>query len=294
MRLLLVLAAFGVAACGPEFMVVPHGGAPRVTAVAQTGPTMTAFANQWEADPYDLADYVTPIAVELYNPGPYDVRVAYSDFALTDPRGTRYPAINPYLPAAAVSQIQHKSPFAPVLLAQRTVGPPSGTRGGGGMGFSGPRGGGGFGRAPIPSYGRGFSSGVPSGRRIYGPGYSGGIGLGFGSSWNRYHVYGGLRGFYGSGALYWGGPFIYPPTYADWVFWWGPSYYPSARPSPDILMYGLPEGVLPPGGKVDGYLYFKKATSRENRNLDLRWDISDARTGASLGNTHVALEVLER
>ena len=60
---------------------------------------MVAFANQWDAYPFDLADYVTPIAVELYNPGPNEVRVSYVDLALRDASGFRYAAINPYIPA---------------------------------------------------------------------------------------------------------------------------------------------------------------------------------------------------
>lgn len=291
LALALVLVAMG---CGPEFAVVPQGGAPRVTAQAQTGATLTALANQWEADPFDLADYVTPIAVELYNPGPHDVRVAYSDFVLTDERGTRYPAINPYIPAAMgqITPYQKK----PVMLAQVTVGPPGGSRGGG---FSGGGRIGGFSGGvrppPAPRY-----WGTPGGfgRTYIGPprGRSSvlrpGIGFGVGSSWNRFYVYGGLRGFYGPGALYWGGPFAYPPWYSTWVFWWGPSYYPSAQPSPDVLALGLPEGVLPPGGRVDGFVYFKRATSKATRQLQLRWDVYDARSGQQVGSTQVALEVL--
>jgi hypothetical protein len=104
----------------------------------------------------------------------------------------------------------------------------------------------------------------------------------------------GLRGYYGIGPWYWDYPFIRPPYYWDWVFWWGPAYYPAAYPSQDVLAYALPEGVLPPNTRVQGFLYFKKATSPERRNLDLAWELVDAKTSNNLGSLHVPLEVVRR
>ena len=129
----------------------------------------------------------------------------------------------------------------------------------------------------------------PSGRR-------GGVGFGAygGRGSGGFYISGGLRDYYGPGALYWGGPFIYPPYYATWVFGWGPDYYPTPRASYDVLSNALPEGVLPPGARVDGFLYFKKATSRDRRNLDLAWSLVDARSSNDLGSLHVALEVVDR
>src|SRR5947209_7792411 len=109
---LLIVAGIG-AGCGPEFAVVPRDGMDR--AVAQmNGLTMVAFANQWAADPYDLADYVTPIAVELYNGSPYEVRVNYADLALRDGSGFRYAAINPYIPATTAGYSAAEKSSAPV------------------------------------------------------------------------------------------------------------------------------------------------------------------------------------
>jgi hypothetical protein len=102
----------------------------------------------------------------------------------------------------------------------------------------------------------------------------------------------GLRGYFGPGFFYWDYPFIRPPYYWDWVFWWGPAYYPSARPSADVLDNALPEGVLPPNSRISGFLYFKKATGGTQRNLDLSWELVDARTSNSLGSLHVPLEVV--
>ena len=58
--------------------------------------TLTAFASEWTGYPDDLTEYITPVAVELFNAGPYEVRVSYADFALRDGRGFRYAAINRY------------------------------------------------------------------------------------------------------------------------------------------------------------------------------------------------------
>jgi hypothetical protein len=285
------LLAVSVAGCGPEFAVVPRDGMDR--AVAQNnGLTLVAFANQWQADPYDLADYVTPIAVELYNGSPYEVRVNYADLALRDGSGFRYAAINPYIPATMVGENERapveKSESAPsqrpVLLASN--GPMLvAFHSGGGGGYHG----GGFhgaavGRAvgPVGPVG-GHYGAIPAGR---GWGYRGG-------GWRGYRPIGVVRPWFGFGVGYWGGPWAYPPYYYDWVFAWGPAYYP-ARPSEDVLTLGLPEGVLPPGARVSGFLYFKRATSQHQGSLDLGWDIHDAQTGAPLGSLHIPLEVVHR
>src|SRR5262249_18035152 len=99
MRQVLVALALVTVGCGPEFSVLPRNGQARIQAQAPMGIPVTAHAEQWRGDPYDLADWFTPILVELYNPGPYEVRVSLADFALRDEHGTRYAAINPFLPS---------------------------------------------------------------------------------------------------------------------------------------------------------------------------------------------------
>ncbi|HEY2744563.1 MAG TPA: hypothetical protein VGL86_08065 [Polyangia bacterium] len=304
--MLLALTLFA-AACGPEFAVVPKGGMERIVAEGQgpaSGVTMVAYANQWDAFPQDLADYVTPIAVELYNPGPNEVRVSYVDLALRDASGYRYGAINPYIPAnlaesdppAAPQKLTLLASNGPIVLASSSGGHSGGgghfggggAHFGGGAHWSGGARGGFGGRAIIrpPSGPRGVVI-APGARH---PGYGWGYGAG---GWSNYRVIGGLRHYYGPGVGYWGGPWIYPPYYRDWVFFWGPAYYP-ARPSMEVLEQGLPEGVLPPGGRVSGFLYFKRATGAHQTALDLSWEMHDAQTGASLGSLHVPLEVVPR
>ena len=295
---LATLALFGLAACGPEWAVVPRGGIDRVVARGAgpaTGVTMVAFANQWDAYPYDLADYVTPIAVELYNGSNSEIRVSYADLALRDGSGFRYAAINPFIPATTVGEAAPAP--KPVLLAANGpmvvaanwgahtavhIAPPPPISGRvAAPRVAVPRGGV---RIGPPLRGRGgVIIGAPAAHRRWG----------YGGGWNGYLVAGGLRPYYGWGVGYWGGPWIYPPYYNDWVLMWGPSYYP-AQPSTDVLALGLPEGVLPPGARVSGFLYFKRATGAHQGALDLSWEIHDARTGSSLGSLHVPLEVVHR
>jgi hypothetical protein len=277
MRSVFLALALLVAGCGPEFAVIPRNGQERIQAQAPMGISITALAEQWHGDPGDLADYVTPILVELSNPGPYEVRVSLADFALRDDQGTRYQAINPFIPAVLGETDPRDTG---VMLASRGGGvsaPPARGSGGGGGGraFFAPR-----------SYnGRGVIVGPPPARR-YGYG-SGGLGWGGG-----FFISPGLRGWYGPGYAYWDYPFIRPPYYWDWVYWWGPGYYPSARPSADVLGNALPEGVLPPNSRIAGFLYFKKATGQPRRDLDLSWELREARNSNDLGSLHVPLVVV--
>jgi len=347
-----VLAAamlLGAAACGPEFAVVPRGGAPTVSAASPTGITMTALAEQWDGDPHDLADYVTPIAVELYNGSSEEVRVSLADFALKDEAGTRYPAVSPFVPMDEVGQLELRD-LTPFMLAANVGGGSGNVGGGRGGGGGGARGGGGgyhgggggyrssggghwsappMRSGPPPSFSGARSYGAPSvgmpGRPsvgVGGYGYRGGYGYGgyrggwggrpyvgvppgyryphtrWGAGywrpggWHGFMAAPGLRSYYGPGLSYWGfgwGP--WGPYYSDWVYSWGPAYYPSG-PSYDVIAFALPEGVIPPGGRVNGFVYFKKATDRA-KTLTLTWQMHTARDGRDLGSTNVVLDVVE-
>jgi hypothetical protein len=317
---LAIAAAFllGAVACGPELAVVPRGGAPTVSASSPTGITMTALADQWDGDPSDLADYVTPIAVELFNGSQEEVRVSYADFALKDEHGTRFPAISPFVPADEYGQLDLRE-LTPYMIAQRgggrwsappmRSGPPpavfSPSRSYGapsvgmpgrpsvgvgvGVGVGAYRGGGyggyrGWGPRPFV--------GVPPGYRY--PHTRWGAGYWRPGGWSGFVFAPGLRAYYGPGLSYWAfgwGPGVWGPYYSNWVYWWGPAYYPSG-PSYDVIAFALPEGVLPPGGRVNGFIYFKKATERA-RTLTLTWQMHTARDGRDLGSTNVVLDVVE-
>jgi hypothetical protein len=297
------LLSLGLCACGPQFAVIPHGGAPLVTA-SQAGVYFTAFAEQWDGDPRDLADYVTPIAVDIYNGTQAEVRISYADFALTS-NGVRVPALNPFeMPAATASSTP--IPGNPTLAIEGEelkmgplfAGPIEGPAGSmlatyahGGGGGGGGRGGGG-----------GHFGGGASVRGGFGHGYGGprigwgGRAYGAGARWGRgFYGIGGLRRWYGVGGLYWGGPWIYGPGYGLWVTGWGVGVYGDyGRPSPDVVDLALPEGVLEPGAHINGYLFFRKATGPNVQQLSLAWTSYDARTGALIGTDRVQLDVVHR
>lgn len=285
----LVAVSLFAAACGPQFAVVPAGGVEQVTA-QMNGATLTAFAHQWHGDPYDLADYVTPIAVQLYNAGPYEVRVSFVDFALTDERRTRFAAVSPFVPDAAVGLLDGEGTNAQLHIdtnVQLHIDKSTllAARGGSGGGFHG---GGGV-HVGAPSGVRGGGVRTGSGWRGA-PGWRGGFGV-RGGFYGGFRVYGGYHRWYGPGFGYWTGPLW--PLASPWVVFWGPAYYP-APPSHDVLLSALPEGVLPPGASVTGFLYFQRATSPGTRTLDLAWTIHDAQSGAEMGTTQVQLAVLPR
>jgi hypothetical protein len=83
----------------------------------------------------------------------------------------------------------------------------------------------------------------------------------------------------------WTGSFDVDPTYYGSFSGWSPPL-----PSPDMLSKAMPEGVLNPGGKVRGYVYFQRLPDRPAR-FDLRTTLVDADTGVPFGATAVPLQV---
>ena len=309
-RMLLVWSwlvfSFGAVACGPEFAVVPRGGLERVVAQGQgpaQGVTMIAFANQWDAYPYDLADYVTPIAVELYNPGPSEIRVSYVDLALRDGSGFRYAAINPYVPATIVGDADPilPPPPRPVLLASNgpiARWPPPGftavaaIRGGAHFG-------GGARRRPADPRRReasaasrrrgatGASSACPA---AIATAAAGATAAAAGTATSCTAACAPTTGLASATGAARGST---RPTTTT-----GSSS--GARPTTRRARRrrcskpGCPRASCPPGARVSGFLYFKRATGARQSALDLSWDVRDARSGASLGSLHVPLEVVHR
>src|SRR5262249_36182983 len=107
--------------------------------------------------------------------------------------------------------------------------------------------------------------------------------------WRGYSLYPRYRSWYGLGIGYWGFPFLFP-GYATWVWGWSPAYYPASEPPPEVVSAALPEGVLEPGGHVDGYLYFQRPHEGV-QHLTLTWETHDARTGQPLGEAQVQLDL---
>jgi hypothetical protein len=82
------------------------------------------------------------------------------------------------------------------------------------------------------------------------------------------------------------GAFVYDPFYYT-------TYYPAfARiplPTRDMVAKALPEGVLRPGGRIEGFLYFDEGFDSERATFQL--DLVDAETSRQLGMAAIPLEI---
>lgn len=106
------------------------------------------------------------------------------------------------------------------------------------------------------------------------------------------------RGFYY--APFWGYGYS---GLGPWPHYWRPSvgyynlYYPYMRsfnlPTRSMLSEGLPEGVISPGGFVDGFLYFRKVDPKLT-NVDFEAKLQDAKTGQPFGEIEIPFQVEER
>lgn len=82
----------------------------------------------------------------------------------------------------------------------------------------------------------------------------------------------------------WDGPFPYHRTYyvKTWTTW--SNWRTMLRvdlPSVDMLQKALPEGVLDPGGRITGFVYFEEL--RDGARIDFTIRLFDAVTGESFG-----------
>lgn len=88
-----------------------------------------------------------------------------------------------------------------------------------------------------------------------------------------------------------------------WPYWWGPNtgyynlYYPYMQsfhlPTRSMLRKGLPEGVIAPGGYVDGFLYFSKVNPKVS-NVEFVAKLQQAKTGNQFGEIEIPFQVETR
>src|SRR5262245_1371776 len=95
----LTLSGALLAGCGGHLLVTVPADPARASVYAGTA-VLTATGAAWDGDPDDLSEHLVVVGVDVANQGPGAVRVAYTDFALTDETGYRYGAINPFAAAA--------------------------------------------------------------------------------------------------------------------------------------------------------------------------------------------------
>jgi len=99
---------------------------------------------------------------------------------------------------------------------------------------------------------------------------------------DRFQVAPYLRRWYPRFALY-DGAFAYDPAYyTPYVT----AYQRINLPTPDMVQRALPEGVLSPGGRASGFVYFEPL-DRDARTLVLRVDIVNARTDETMGTVRI-------
>lgn len=99
-----------------------------------------------------------------------------------------------------------------------------------------------------------------------------------------WHHFGGGWRTWGPG---WYGPGWYDPFYAPYGYWYSP---PQTLPTQEMTRAALPNGILPPGGTLTGFLYFQNVGEREGQ-VTLQAKLVDATTGKAFGTLSIPFDV---
>jgi hypothetical protein len=75
------------------------------------------------------------------------------------------------------------------------------------------------------------------------------------------------RGYYSGVPAYSGEFLLDVPYHESYDSYWDGR---AILPTPDMIARALPEGVLNPGGRLDGYVYFQKPKQEQGTGVDLR------------------------
>ncbi len=94
--------------------------------------------------------------------------------------------------------------------------------------------------------------------------------------------------FYSPGWALYGGPFARDPLYGwRWPFFASyPAYVWVRLPTNDMIQRALPEGVVEPGGKISGFLYFEEV-ARSTREVTFTAVLVDAASDATFGTVRI-------
>jgi len=83
------------------------------------------------------------------------------------------------------------------------------------------------------------------------------------------------------------GAFPFDEYYYDQYY---PAWVDIQLPTGDMIQKALPEGVLDPGGRITGYLYFQNV-DRDAGMVEFTQDLVDAEDGKSFGTVRIPFEV---
>lgn len=91
-----------------------------------------------------------------------------------------------------------------------------------------------------------------------------------------------LSPFYGPVYPTWGETIPYAPAPVSWR---------PELPTPDMLNRALPEGVLEPGGEVEGFVYFPKTPARGEKGVVFRADLAAPKAGQDVAAVSIPFRV---
>jgi len=108
----------------------------------------------------------------------------------------------------------------------------------------------------------------------------------------RFHVAPHLYGYYAPHLGVHAGPFTHDPHYYGH---YGPTFRRLELPTESMLVRALPEGVVQPGGRVTGFVYFEELAedSAAQGVYTLRIDLVDAQTQERFGRVEIPFERVE-
>jgi hypothetical protein len=240
-----------------EAHVVESQHRPAAVTEAQ-GVHLLADGNAWKGYPSDLERRLTPIYVRLENGSGRPLRLSYTDFSLVGETSRfRYTALPPLSP---------HSPVASPSRGNQNSGEQNGGEQNGNSSTQGST------RHIEPT-----SAHVHVGVGVggwYGWGWGPGWGWGWGWGWSPYSY----------------GPYAGGPWYGPYAPYYWSYPYEVPLPTEDMLTRALPEGVLEPGGTLDGFLYFQGVIRRENA-VSLQVQLVDAKTNENIGTLDIPFQV---